>query len=36
MPARLAIPFCMLVQRPAIAGPARVWLMAQWFEAKVP
>ena len=30
------MPFCTLLQRPAIAGPASVWVMAQWLEAKAP
>src|SRR5512133_459955 len=36
MPDRLPIPFCRLVQRPAARGPARVCVIAQWLDVKVP
>jgi len=36
MPEKLANPFCRLDHLPAIAGPASVWVMAQWFDEKAP
>src|SRR4051794_41129006 len=36
MPDKLPNPFCSPVHCPAIAGPAKVCVMAQWFEVYVP